>query len=314
MDRKHLSILVPMFNEEESIAEFFPALNNVLANVDMDYEIVCVDDGSTDGTLDLLTQMAKVDTHLRIVVLSRNFGKEVALTAALDYAQGDAVIPIDADLQDPPEIIPAMIEKWQEGNDVVYAKRHSRAADSPLKRNTAEWFYSAINKLSEVEIPRNVGDFRLLDKKVVDAVKRLPERERFMKGLFCWPGFKSAVVEFERPNRSQGTSKFSYWKLWNFALSGITSFSTLPIRLGTYLGVLVSGFALLFGLFIIVKTLVLGVDVPGYASLLVIVLFIGGIQLFFMGVMGEYIGRIYTEVKNRPLYFVAREIGFDKEN
>lgn len=313
MDRKRLSILVPMYNEVESIPAFFPALNKVLMQLDMDYQVVCVDDGSTDGTLELLAQMADVDEHLRVVVLSRNFGKEVALTAALDYADGDAVIPIDSDLQDPPELIPAMIKKWREGYDVVYAKRHSRASDSRLKRKTAEWFYSAINKLSEIEIPRDVGDFRLLDRRVVDAVKSLPERERFMKGLFCWPGFKSAVVEFERPIRSKGTSKFSYWKLWNFALSGITSFSTLPIRLGTYLGVLVSGVAMLFGLFIIVKTLVLGVDVPGYASLLVIVLFIGGIQLFFMGVMGEYIGRIYTEVKNRPLYFVDREIGFDKE-
>jgi glycosyltransferase involved in cell wall biosynthesis len=314
MSAKKLSILVPMHNEEEAIPVFFPALNKVLAVVDMDYQVICVDDGSTDGTLALLSQMAEVDGHIRIVVLSRNFGKEVALTAALDYAEGDAIIPIDADLQDPPEVIPALIEKWQEGNDVVYARRKSRESDSSLKRKTAEWFYSVIDKLSDIEIPRDVGDFRLMDRKVVDAVKSLPERERFMKGLFCWPGFKSAVVEFDRPIRMEGTTKFSYWKLWNFALSGITSFSTLPIRLGTYLGVLVSGFSLIFGIYIIVKTLILGVQVPGYASLLVVMLFIGGIQLFFMGVMGEYIGRIYTEVKNRPLYFVAKEIGFKKKD
>lgn len=308
-----LSIVVPMYNEEEGIDTFFSVMDKVLAGIDMDYEIICVDDGSKDKTLSLLKEKSQADSRIKVIALSRNFGKEAAMTAAIDYCSGDAVIPIDADLQDPPEIIAELITQWRAGFDVVYAKRISRDGDTVLKRNTAGWFYKLFNRVSDVKIPENVGDYRLMDKKVVIAIRNLPEKDRFMKGLFCWPGFKNTTIEFVRQNRAQGTTKFNYWKLWNFALSGITSFSTIPIRLGVYLGLIVSALALTYGVYIIIKTLLGGTDVPGYASMMVIMLFMGGVQLFFMGLMGEYIGRIYKEVKNRPIYYVAEEIGFTKK-
>ena len=225
------------------------------------------------------------------------------------YARGDAVIPIDADLQDPPELIPQMLDQWEQGFSVVYAKRISRETDTAVKRGTAGLFYKVFNSLSEMSIPENVGDYRLMDRRVVDEVKRLPEKERFMKGLFCWPGFSSTTVEYERQLRTEGETKFNYWKLWNFALDGITSFSSAPIRMGLYLGLLVSAIAFLYGVGIMLKTVVTGVDVPGYASLMVVVLFLGGIQLFFLGLLGEYIGRIYKEVKNRPIYIIEKTSG-----
>jgi polyisoprenyl-phosphate glycosyltransferase len=219
---------------------------------------------------------------------------------------------MDADLQDPPELIAAMVAKWREGYQVVYAKRTCRKSDGLLKRKTARLFYKVFNRMSDIKIPEDVGDFRLVDRAVIDAIKKLPEKDRFMKGLFCWPGLKHTVVEFERQKRAQGTSKYNYWNLWNFALSGITSFSTFPIRAGTYLGLTVASLSFVYGLWVIFKTIITGVDVPGYASLLVAVLFMGGVQLFFLGLLGEYIGRIYKEVKNRPIYFVADVIGFDE--
>lgn len=306
-----LSILTPMYNEAGGLDAFFQSLEAALAPLDVDYEIICVDDGSTDNTLARLRHHVERNPRIKVVVLSRNFGKEAAMTAALDYASGDVALPLDADLQDPPELIAAMLAKWREGYQVVYAKRSSRKTDSLIKRKTARLFYKVFNRLSDIKIPEDVGDFRLLDRNVIEAIKRLPEKDRFMKGLFCWPGMKHTVIEFERPKRAHGTSKYNYWNLWNFALSGITSFSTFPIRAGIYLGLSVASLSFLFGLWVIFKTVVIGVDVPGYASLLVAVLFMGGVQLFFLGLLGEYIGRIYKEVKNRPLYFVANEIGFD---
>lgn len=306
-----VSILVPMYNEAEVLPKFFTRLREVLDRLDVDHEIVCVDDGSRDATLALLLAEAERDPRVKVIAFSRNFGKEAAMSAAIDFARGDAGIPIDADLQDPPELIEQMIAKWREGYDVVFAKRASRASDTLLKRKTAEWFYAVFNRMSEIDIPRNVGDFRLMDRRVLDVIRRLPERVRFMKGLFCWPGFKSTVIEFERPQRAEGHSKFNYWKLWNFALSGITSFSTLPIRLGVYVGLGVAAIAFVYGLFIIAKTLLWGVDTPGYASLMVVMLFLGGVQLFFLGLLGEYIGRIYQEVKQRPLYVVDRTYNVD---
>jgi glycosyltransferase involved in cell wall biosynthesis len=308
-----LSILVPMYNESEVIPVFFETINKVLAGIGMDYEIVCVNDGSSDSTLEQITARAAQDPRVKVVSFSRNFGKEAAITAALDYASGDAAIPIDVDLQDPPELIHDMLRKWEEGFDVVYAKRSSRETDSLLKRKTAHWFYSLFNRLSEVDIPAHVGDFRLVSRKVIDVLKSLPEKDRFMKGLFCWPGFKSATLEFQRQNRAGGHTKFSYWKLWNFALNGITSFSTIPIRIGIYLGLIIAALAFIYGCFIIVKTLILGIDLPGYASIMVVMLFLGGVQLFCFGLMGEYIGRIYKEVKNRPLYVVERTIGIENK-
>lgn len=311
MSIRRLSILVPMYNEAEVIPAFFETINKVLVGIGMDYEIICVNDGSKDNTLEQLAARATQDPRIKVVSFSRNFGKEAAMTAALDHASGDAAIPIDADLQDPPELILDMLRKWNEGFDVVYARRSSRSHDSLVKRKTARWFYNLFNRLSEVDIPENVGDYRLISRRVMEAIKSLPEKERFMKGLFCWPGFKSVTIEFERQIRAGGGTKFNYWKLWNFALSGITSFSTIPIRMGLYLGLLIAGVAFLYSCYIITKTLVYGIDEPGYASIMVAVLFLGGVQLFFLGLMGEYIGRIYKEVKNRPLYIVERVIGFD---
>ena len=311
MSKQKISILVPMYNEAAVISAFFPAIRTVMEKTDVEYNIICVDDGSTDDTLRLLTEAAQDDPRIRVVAFSRNFGKEAAMTAALDYADGDAAIPIDADLQDPPELIIGMIDRWREGYQVVNAKRVSRQSDTAVKRGSANSFYRVFNRLSDLQIPENVGDFRLMDRKVIDVLKRLHEKDRFMKGLFCWPGFESTTLEFERQERTAGDTKFNYWKLWNFALSGITAFSTLPIRIGVYLGLGVSAFAFCFGIWIIAKTILTGVDVAGYASLMVVVLFLGGIQLFFMGLMGEYVGRIYMEVKDRPIYVVAQEIGFD---
>ena len=306
-----LSIVIPMYNEEAVLATLFEKLDEVLDDLPIAHEIICVDDGSTDATRAMLSTLVDEKKTVKALFLSRNFGKEAAMTAALDYACGDAVIPIDADLQDPPELIVDMVEKWQEGFDVVYAKRVSRSSDTVVKRNSAGLFYRVFNKMSETPIPENVGDYRLMDRRVIDAIKKLPEKDRFMKGLFCWPGFSNTTIEFERQERAEGDSKFNYWKLWNFALNGITSFSTLPIRLGVYVGLLISLAAFVYGMIILLKTLITGIDVPGYASLMMVVLFLGGVQLTFMGLMGEYIGRIYKEVKNRPIYLVDKVLGFD---
>lgn len=307
-----LSLLVPMYNESEVIPVFFDTVLKHLESLDMELEFVCVNDGSKDTTLELIKGFAAKDPRIKVISFSRNFGKEPAMTAALDFATGDAIIPIDADLQDPPELIVDMVAQWRAGFDVVYARRSSRGNDSVLKRNTAKWFYSLFNKMSETDIPANVGDYRLMDKKVVDVIRKLPEKDRFMKGIFCWPGFKNTTLEFERPERAEGETKFNMWKLWNFAISGIASFSTMPIRLGIYLGLLISAASFIYSLFIITKTLFMGIDVPGYASIMVVVLFLGGIQLFFLGLLGEYIGRIYKEVKNRPLYVVEETVNIDK--
>lgn len=304
-----ITILVPMYNEEAVFNSFFNSIEPILIGANINYEIICVDDGSKDATAQLIKDKCESDQRVKGLILSRNFGKEAAMTAALDHALGDAVIPIDADLQDPPELIPDMISKWKEGFHVVCAKRVSRDSDTAMKRNTAGLFYKVFNRLSEVPIPENVGDYRLMDRRVVDEVKKLPERERFMKGLFCWPGFSTTTIEYERQLRVEGETKFNYWKLWNFALDGITSFSTAPIRLGVYAGLGVSAIAFLYGLAIMLKTLFTGVDVPGYASLMVVVLFMGGIQLFFLGLLGEYVGRMYKEVKARPIYIVAEKLG-----
>lgn len=312
MTEKLISILVPMYNESPSIEAFFSKITEVLSALPIAWEIVCVDDGSSDDTLALLEEKSRQWPGVKVVAFSRNFGKEAAMTAALDHASGDAVIPIDADLQDPPEIVEQMIAKWEQGADVVCAKRSSRQTDTMIKRKTAHWFYRIFNRISDIHIPENVGDYRLLDRRVVDVIKQLPEKDRFMKGLFSWPGFKVATVEFERKERAFGDTKFNYWKLWNFALSGITSFTTVPIRVGTYVGLFISAMSFIYGVIIISKTLVFGVDVPGYASILVAILFLGGVQLFFLGLLGEYIGRIYKEVKNRPIYIVDRLIGFNE--
>ncbi|WP_322741687.1 glycosyltransferase family 2 protein [Glaciimonas soli] len=302
-----LSLVVPFYNESQAVAHFFHRINPILAALErFDCEIVCVNDGSADDTLAQLVAISSQDSRVRVIDLSRNFGKEAALTAGLNEAQGDAVIPIDADLQDPPELIPRLIAEWQSGYEVVLAKRVNRDSDSYMKRKTAALFYRLYNAVSDIKLPENVGDFRLIDRQVLESLKQLPENRRFMKGLFAWVGFKTATVEYAREARSAGESKFSGWRLWNFALEGITSFSTVPLRWWTYCGLAISLFAFIYGLIIIFKTLIYGIDMPGYASILTVVLFLGGIQLIGIGVLGEYLGRTYLESKGRPIYLIRR--------
>ena len=305
-----LSLVCPMLNEEDAVDPFLAKLIPVLGGTGLSYEIICINDGSTDRTLEILLERRRAIPELVVFDLARKFGKEAALTCGIDHARGRAVIPIDADLQDPPELIIEMVRLWQQGFDVVLAQRVDRNVDGVFKRRSAEWFYRLHNRIAETPLPPNVGDFRLMDRKVVDALKQLPERRRFMKGLFAWVGFRQATIPFVREPRRAGLSKFSGWRLWNFALEGLTSFSTVPLRVWTYIGMLVALLAFLFGAFIVGRTVLLGRDLPGYASLITIVLFLGGIQLIGLGIIGEYLGRMYVEAKGRPIYIV-RELDSD---
>lgn len=302
-----ISLVIPMMNESQGLEALFARLDSVMAPMGVLYEIVCVNDGSTDDTLQQLQILQRSHMHLRVVDLSRNFGKEAALTAGLFEARGRCVIPLDADLQDPPELIPEMVDKWRQGYEMVNAVRSQRNSDSFLKRATAALFYKSINRISEVSIPHNVGDFRLLDRKVVEALKRMPERTRFNKGLFAWVGFSTTSVSYTRPARDAGDSKWRYWALWNLALEGVTSFSSLPLRLWSYIGGLVSAFAVAYALVVVIKTLIFGIDVPGYASLMVVILFFSGLNMLTLGIVGEYLSRVFIEAKQRPL-FVVREV------
>lgn len=304
-----ISIICPLYNEEDAVGPFLERLIPVMESVGESFEILFVNDGSNDRTLECVLAARQADGRIRAVDLSRNFGKEAALTAGLDFARGDAVIPIDVDLQDPPTVIVEFVRKWREGFKMVVGKRGDRRADSWPKRVSAGLFYRIHNRISDLQIPEDVGDFRLIDRSVVDALRQFPERRRFMKGLFELVGFDTAVVTYARESRRAGTSKFSGWKLWNFALEGITSFSTAPLRIWTYIGLLMSLAAFLYAAFIVIKTLVLGIDVPGYASLLTVMLLIGGLQLAGLGVIGEYIGRLYLESKRRPIYLVKGVFG-----
>lgn len=308
--RPKISIVAPFFNEGDGVRLFYEAIRPVLDSMaDIDFEVVCVDDGSRDDTLAKLILVSAQDVRFRVIELSRNFGKEAALTAGIDASTGDAVIPIDADLQDPPELIPKMISEWVRGAEVVLARRVDRSSDSFLKRKTAEGFYRLHNRLSTIQLPENVGDFRLIDRVVVDALKQLPERHRFMKGLFAWVGFKTVTLDYARSPRVAGTTKFSGWKLWNFALEGITSFSAAPLKFWSYIGGIGALATFSYAIFVVARTLLYGVDVPGYASLLVAVLFFGSLQLIGLGMLGEYIGRIYIESKHRPLYLIRKQYG-----
>jgi len=303
-----VSLVVPVFNEESTVDAFISEVRKVTdASVpDLDFEFVFVNDGSSDQTLAKLQQHARDNADIVVVDLSRNFGKEAALTAGIDTATGDAVIPMDVDLQDPPDLLPKMIDLWRSGAEVVLCRRASRASDSLLKRLTASAFYQVHNWISDPKIVADVGDFRLMDRMVVEALKRLPESRRFMKGLLAWVGFRTVVLDYTRQTRHAGTSKFSGWKLWNLALEGITSFSTAPLRYWTYLGATVAMAAFVYGAYLTVRTLMHGIDVPGYASLFVAVTFFGGLQLIGIGVLGEYLGRTYLESKQRPVYIVRQ--------
>lgn len=302
--KKLISIIVPVYNEEGVINIFLSKVTAIMRDINEDFEILFVNDGSRDNTLEELKELKEQYENITIINLSRNFGKESALTAGMDYAKGDAIIPMDVDLQDPPELINNLIQKWKEGYDVVLAKRSDRSSDTYFKRFTANVFYKLHNKISDIDIPDNVGDYRLFSRKVLEAIKLLPENQRFMKGIFSWVGFKTTSVEFTREERIAGKTSFNGWKLWNFALEGITSFSTLPLRIWLYIGSVISVFAFLFGVFIFIKTLYYGIDAPGYASTMITILFLGGIQLIGIGVIGEYMGRLYMESKNRPIYIV----------
>ena len=310
-----LSVVVPVKNEEDGILPFIERVGSILDNVAADggWEILFVDDGSTDATLAAIVAANLSDARVRGLSLSRNFGKEAALTAGLDHARGAAVIPMDVDMQDPPEVLPEMVAKWRAGHEMVFGIRRSRAEDSFAKRVTAGLFYRAHNMVSADKIPENAGDFRLMDRKIVDVIRAMPERNRFMKGLFAWAGFRQASVEYDRAERETGTTKFNYWKLWTLALDGITSASTVPLRIWSYIGAIVALFAMGYAGLIAVQTIIFGNSVPGYASIMTSVLFLGGVQLISLGVLGEYVGRILTETKQRPLYVVRDTVGIESE-
>jgi len=300
-----LSIIVPVFNEEAVLREFHQRVSTVLDGLSgMTGEILFIDDGSSDKSVDIIRDLISRDERISLLRLSRNFGKEAALTAGLDNVDSDAVIIIDADLQDPPELIPRMLELWREGFDTVYGQRTERHGESFVKIATASMFYRLMGGVGRVSIPRDTGDFRLISRRAVNALRSLPESNRFMKGLFSWIGYPQVALRYSRDARHAGDTKFNYWKLWNFALDGITSFTTLPLKLASYIGVLLAFGSFVYGAYVIIKTILWGDPVPGYPSLMTVVLFMGGIQLMFLGVLGEYLGRMFDETKRRPLYLI----------
>lgn len=301
-----ISLVVPVFNEEATIPIFYKTVREFEGLKEHEVEIVFINDGSSDSTESIINALAVSDKLVVPLSFTRNFGKEPALFAGLDNATGEAVIPIDVDLQDPIDVIPHLIEKWQDGADMVLAKRTDRSTDGRLKRKSAEWFYKLHNKISTPKIEENVGDFRLMSREVVENIKLLPERNLFMKGVLSWVGGKIDVVEYARAERVAGDSKFNGWKLWNLALEGITSFSTFPLRMWTYIGLAVASLSFIYGAWMILDKILFGNIVPGYPSLLVSILFLGGIQLIGIGVLGEYIGRIYIETKKRPKYILKK--------
>lgn len=301
------SLIVPVLNEEEAIPLFYKAVREFEPFNKYNIELVFINDGSTDRTEAVLNEIEANDTLVKHISFTRNFGKEPALFAGLEAATGDAIIPIDVDLQDPIDVIPPMIDKWQQGADIVLAKRVDRSTDSHLKRKTAEWFYKLHNKISSPKIEENVGDFRLMSRDVVENIKLLQERNLFMKGVLSWVGGKTEVVEYIRADRVAGTTKFNGWKLWNLALEGITSFSTFPLRIWTYIGLIVAALSFVYGAWMLIDTIFWGNAVKGYPSIMVSMLFLGGVQLIGIGVLGEYIGRIYIESKGRPRYIISRK-------
>jgi glycosyltransferase involved in cell wall biosynthesis len=309
-----LSIVVPMFNEEDSIDLFFARVEPVAAAITPDYEIICVDDGSSDSTFARLVEHRMRSANIKVLSLSRNFGKDIALSAGLNYASGNAIVPIDCDLQDPPELMLDMYQRLQEGFDVVFARRAERTTDTWLKRVTAGLFYKVHNSVADVEIPHDTGDFRMFNRDVLEALKTVPEKTRFMKGLFAWVGFRQTSVEYARDARAAGQTKWRYWKLWNFALDGITAGSTLPLRIWTYFGGVIALSAFAYAGFILARTVIHGAEVPGYASLMIVVLMMGGINIIATGILGEYLGRVHIEVRNRPLYIVREAHGLNTQH
>lgn len=308
--KKFISCVVPVYNEEEVIAEFITALDKTLKDLAYPHEIVLIDDGSQDNTCTIIKQL-RTQFSLRYIRFSRNFGKEKALSAGLDYAQGDAVILMDSDFQHPLELLSKFIAKWEEGYDMVYAVRKNRSDESWLKRTCAKAFYQFTSKINHINIPANAGDFRLLDKKIVKALQKLPERNRFMKGLYSWVGFKQIAIPFEVQPRKLGSSQWNYYSLLDLAITGITSFTAFPLRMIAVGGIGVATVAILYGVWIILSTLIFGIETPGWATIVTAITFFGGLQLFALGVVGEYIGRVFDEVKHRPHYIIDEESSFD---
>lgn len=302
--KKILSIVSPVYNEAENLGEFYSRVINATDNLNLEIEIIYINDGSQDSTIDIITKQRQIDNRITIIDLSRNFGKEIALTAGLDYSSGDAVIVIDADLQDPPELIPKLVEKWREGYDVVNAKRIKRKGESLLKKVMSYIYYRLLFYLSDINVPRDTGDFRLLNKNALDALLKLREKHRYMKGLFVWVGFKQKEIEYEREARFKGKTKWGFFSLFNLAFDGLTSFSIMPLRLASTIGFLSALIGFFYGAVIVFKTLFFHEPVAGFTSLVVLITFFGGIQLLSIGIIGEYIGRIFNETKNRPLYVV----------
>ncbi len=306
---KLLSIVVPCYNEEDGLERLHDRVVHVMRTNNQPYELIFVNDGSRDGTLSAMHALHSDDPNTVVIDLSRNFGKEIATTAGIDHARGDALVVLDADLQDPPELIPELIEGWREGYDVGYAQRRGRAGESWLKKKTAELFYRVMERLGPVRLPRNTGDFRLMSRPAIDAVRALREHHRFMKGLFAWVGFPSKAVLYDRDARFAGSSKWNYWSLWNLSLEGITSFTVAPLKVATYLGLALSLAAFVAALVYVIKTIFFGDPVAGFPTLITVVLLIGGVQLIFLGLIGEYLGRVFNETKRRPLYFVRDVAG-----
>jgi polyisoprenyl-phosphate glycosyltransferase len=305
-----LSVIVPCYNEQDVLRATHERLTSVLAGMSLDYELVFVNDGSRDDTQLILTQLQLIDPHVRVLLLSRNFGHQIAVTAGLEEAAGDAVVVIDADLQDPPEVIPQMVQLWRDGNDVVYGMRTDRKGESTFKLWTAKVFYRLINRLSETKMPFDAGDFRLLDRRVVDVINSMPERARFLRGMVSWAGFRQVSLPYERAARHAGTSKYPLKKMIHFAMDGIISFSLVPLKLAIWTGFLAIWIAVAGIVVAIVDRMLDKHLTRGWASLFVAVLFMGGVQLVSLGIIGEYLGRIYTEVKRRPLYVVQERLGF----
>jgi glycosyltransferase involved in cell wall biosynthesis len=313
MERQEISVVVPVFNEEAGLDTLVERLGTVFAGMDIDWSVVFVDDGSTDGTLSRLRALNAREPRLRSISFSRNFGKDTAIAAGLAYAKGDAVVVMDADLQHPPELIPELVARWRAGASVVFAQRQSRDADSLPRRAYSRTFHAIFRRIAQTRLPPGVVDFLLLDRKAVDAMNRLGERTRFSKGLYAWIGFPSAVVPFASPDRYVGESRWSFFKLASFALDGFVSFSSLPLKVWSYAGALISLGAIGYGVYMLLYTLIFNTDLPGFPSLIVSIMFFSGIQLVSLGVIGEYLARIYEEVKARPLYVVAEEIGLKGE-
>jgi polyisoprenyl-phosphate glycosyltransferase len=310
-----LTVVVPAYNESTGLREFHARLAAVFDNLgpELTGDVLYVDDGSRDDTWQVIRSLHESDPRAAGLKLSRNFGKEHAMTAGLDHTDADAVVVIDADLQDPPELIPEFVKRWRDGFDVVYGTRSSRAGESVAKKITASAFYRVMERLSSTPVPRDTGDFRLMNRRAVQALGKLRERQRFMKGLFAWVGYKQTAIEYERDRRFAGASKFNYWRLWNFAIEGITSFSGAPLKMATYVGVFTAVLAFLFGIYVLVKALLFGDPVRGYPTLMLVILFLGGVQLIALGMIGEYLGRLYLEAKQRPLYLVDEIIDAKNE-